>query len=384
MTPEDHLLNERLAKLFSERHYTEKVFKQPEGQLKHPYLVPDGPYHELYDWDAYFMGVALSYKDPTLLAGSVKNFLDNVSHDGYTPRTIGPSNFLYLPEMSKPFLAQAALLVSSQNKDVAWLKDYYPKLAGTIRFWETSRMAPNGLFRWFNAFESGVDNNPAVNSVPAETTEGVDLQCYIYREYLAMSIIAERLGSLEDARSYALKAKNLRERIQKILWSDRDGMYLNFDLTTNALVRVRTWTNFLPMWARIATKEEADIMVRRYLTDPKEFKSSFGVRTLSLKEPLYDAKAGYWRGPVWVVSDFLIMHGFLNYGYTSEAKDLARKTVKRLIDDIDSSGDMNECYNPETGLPVANGHFLSWNLLAEHMLQEAATGFDPTAFPERK
>jgi hypothetical protein len=44
---------------------------------------------------------------------------------------------------------------------------------------------------------------------------------------------------------------------------------------------------------------------------------------------------------------------------------------------------MNENYNPETGHPDASGHFVSWNLLAEHMKAEALSGADPTAIPHR-
>jgi hypothetical protein len=44
---------------------------------------------------------------------------------------------------------------------------------------------------------------------------------------------------------------------------------------------------------------------------------------------------------------------------------------------------MNENYNPETGEPDAAGHFVSWNLLAEHMKEEAESGADPTAILDR-
>ncbi len=39
---------------------------------------------------------------------------------------------------------------------------------------------------------------------------------------------------------------------------------------------------------------------------------------------------------------------------------------------------MNECYNPETGAPTAGGNFVSWDLLGEHMLDEALSHADPT------
>jgi putative isomerase len=107
------------------------------------------------------------------------------------------------------------------------------------------------------------------------------------------------------------------------------------------------------------------------------------VRTLSKDEKPYDPERGYWRGPVWVLSNYLIMHGLLHYGRKAEAAELADKTQSLLIADFQKTGGMNENYNPETGFPDASGHFVSWNLLAEHMREEAASGSDPTAIPER-
>ena len=36
-----------------------QTFREPSGALKFPYLVPAGPYDESWDWDSFFMGVAL-------------------------------------------------------------------------------------------------------------------------------------------------------------------------------------------------------------------------------------------------------------------------------------------------------------------------------------
>jgi len=116
---------------------------------------------------------------------------------------------------------------------------------------------------------------------------------------------------------------------------------------------------------------------------PAQFWSPHGVRTLSKTEKLYDPRAGYWRGPVWVLSNYMMMHGLLNYGRKTEAVELAEKTERLLVSDFRKTGGMNENYNPETGAPDASGHFVSWNLLAEHMTEEAASGSDPTAIPVR-
>jgi putative isomerase len=373
-----------IARLFKEHALKQNIVKPAKGLLKHQYLVPSGPYFQLFDWDMYFMGVALSYDQvgrPVM--DSVKDFLEfvdsNANDEGYTPREIAPDALWALPEMCKPFLAQAAMRASLTLGDAGWLKPYFTKLEHTAAFWENTRRSPDGLFRWYNGVESGVDNNPAVSDRPAVVTEGVDLQCYIYREYLALSILAGKLGEQQKAAAYRQKAADLKALVQHKMWSEADGMFLNIDSQTGQFVRIKTWTNFVPLWAGMATPAEAKLTVDRHLLNPREFWSPYGIRTLAPGEPLYNPKSGYWRGPIWVISNYLLMHGLMNYGYQKEAQQLAEETVHLLIHDLEASGGMNECYNPENGQPTAGGHFLSWDLLGEHMIQEARTDSDPTA-----
>ncbi len=124
-------------------------------------------------------------------------------------------------------------------------------------------------------------------------------------------------------------------------------------------------------------------MVREHVLNPREFRATNGIRTLAPQEPLYDPQSGYWRGPVWVISNYLLMHGLMNYGFNGPAVSLARTTVNLLVRDLKTTGGMNENYSPDTGVPTAGGHFVSWNLLVEHMIEEAQSGNDPTALTEQ-
>lgn len=376
-----------ITQLFQRNHVKRGIIKPPKGLLKHPYLVPQGPYFQLFDWDMYFMGVALSYDDVGRpVADSVKDFLEFVDEHantrGYTPREIAPGAAWALPEMCKPFLAQAAWRASETMGGAEWARPYYTKLAHTLNFWEETRQSPDGLFRWFNGVESGVDNNPAVSDSPANVTEGVDLACYLYREYLAMELLAERLGKNDDAAHYGTQAADLKSRIQQKMWSEQDGMFFNIDARTGQFVRIKTWTNFLPLWAEVASRSQAERMIHEHLLNPQEFWSPNGIGTLAKQEPLYDPKAGYWRGPVWIISNYLLMHGLMDYGFYEPAETLARETVNLLVRDLKTTGGMNENYNPDAGTPAAAGKFVSWNLLGEHMYEEAKSKTDPTALTE--
>ncbi len=145
------------------------------------------------------MGVALSYDNRgKSLAGSLKDCLhftgSNWAYRGYTPREVDGHNMWALPEMCNPFLAQMGLRESLTLRSAAWLKPYYPRLADTLWYWRHARRSPDELFTWFDGVESGLDDSAAVVSVPADRTEGVDLACYIYREYIAMADLDRLLG----------------------------------------------------------------------------------------------------------------------------------------------------------------------------------------------
>jgi hypothetical protein len=359
------------------------VVKPAKGILLHPFLVPAGPYTQLFDWDMYFMGIALSYDkvgDP--VATSVEDFLefvDKYSNDsGYTSRQIAFDSLQALPEMCKPFMAQAAVRASQTTGSYQWTSPWWNRLADMMNYWENARRASDGLFIWFNGVESGTDNSTAVSSNPALVTEGVDLQVYIYREYLALAKIASKLGKNSEVTKYQKKASDLKDLINSKMWSQTDGIYYNLDSRTGLPVKIKSWQSFTPLWAKIPSPDQAKQMIETHLLSEEEFWAPNGVRTLAKTDAAYDPNGGYWRGPVWVVSNYLTMHGLMNYGYQTQAQDLAQKTVDLLVEDFTQTGGMNECYNPETGAPTASGNFVSWDLTAEHMLQEAQSGSDPT------
>jgi putative isomerase len=378
----------RFRELLLAQGGTQAVIKPPSGLLKYDYIVPSGPFHQLFDWDAYFMGVALSYEQKgRYLASSVRNFLEYTGapvsgKSGYVPRTIAPEGFWSLPEMCKPFLAQMTYLASESMRNYWWVKDYYERLARSLYFWENSRRTPDGLFVWFNGDESGVDNTPAVSWEPALVSEGVDLACYMVREYRAMARIAHALEKPDDEKRYRQQANDLARLVNEKMWSEADAMYFNIDRRTGEHVKVKAWVSFVPLWAGIAPPERAKATIERHLLEPKEFWGPFGLRTLAPEEPKYTPSKGYWRGPTWVVSSYMMTHGLARYGYKDQAIEEATRVVRLLVRDLEETGGMNENYDPDTGRPAAGTNFLSWNLLAAHWLEELRTGRDPIALDE--
>ena len=107
--------------------------------------------------------------------------------------------------------------------------------------------------------------------------------------------------------------------------------------------------SFVPLWAGIAPPERAKATIERHLLNPQEFWGPFGLRTLTPDEPKYTPAKGYWKGPTWVVSSYMMSHGLLRYGYRDRAIEEAKRVTALLVRDLEETGGMNENYNPDTG-----------------------------------
>ena len=103
--------------------YAYALIKKPgKGALRHDYLVPAGPYTEQWDWDAFFMGVALTSEKPQnayLLKNWALNCLENAQPDGKVPGCITPQGADPRLHHMKPLLAQGVLLACVNLNDMA-------------------------------------------------------------------------------------------------------------------------------------------------------------------------------------------------------------------------------------------------------------------------
>lgn len=114
-------------------------------------------------------------------------------------------------------------------------------------------------------------------------------------------------------------------------------------------------------------------MVKEHYLGPRTFHAPYGVRTLSKMEKIYaiikSGNPSCWLGPIWGISNYMVFDGLCKYGYDTEAKDLAEKTITMLGRDIEGCGEMHEYYHPETGEGVNNPGFQNWNFLSLNMLE---------------
>ena len=398
-------LNEQLQAFIKDNW--KSSFNEPTGILKHKFLDPAANYRgQLWDWDSYFCGLALIdvYEETAeYVKGCVLNFTDHVAPDGSIPymMRVSPANHLSYATPKhdikgrandsdlntiKPLLAQMTVLACSKFEDNEWIKEIYGILQKHIEHWETTQKAENGLFVWRSYRGSGTDNHPAIYGRPLNSCAGVELNCFMYKEYLAMAEIASMCNDAELENKYKNSAEELAKAINLHMWDEIDGLYYHLDVlsqkpklalqdvTWDVPLKFRTWTCFLPMWAGIAPKDRAERMVKEHLTNLNEFWSDYGLRTLAKNEKMYSttemSNPSNWQGPIWIVSTYLMFNGLIKYGYDKIATEVASNLLTNLIRDIDECGMLHEYYNPETGKSTIGLGFMNWNALAGLMVPE--------------
>lgn len=394
------------------------IKRKAQGALKYDYLVPGGVYEEQWDWDAFFMGVALTSEIPSeaiYLRNWALNYILNAHSDGKVAGCITKDGDDPRLNHMKPFLAQGAYIASKNLNDFSWLKTNWKTMKKIVTYrekhlWDKKR----GLAMWFDSMESGADNNVAghraeslkgmekelgtsydalrkerggfinedIKDYPKGSIAFPDVNSYTYLEYKAMSLMAKQIGKKKDAEVFAEKAKQMKKNIEKYLWNEEDETYYSLNTKTGEQIKHISFSSFHPMFAGITSQKQADAMISRYLMNPKHMLSKYGARTLSKADTHYNnvnmlKPHSNWQGPVWPIANNIYMFGLINYGHQEEAIELAKRISKLVLSDIDKSGGMHENYDAETGEPLAAPNFVSWNVLVVTMIENAVEMRNP-------
>lgn len=379
----------------------------PVGNFLHPSIVvtkKNSYPGQLWDWGNWVNNIAvrqIATEQGTadkLFAhekGSVMNFLNAQRADGSIDIVIASNpKFDLTPIMPhrnvhKPVLAQHVAFISKYTLDVAWLKEIYPSLERFVSFYENNAKHESGLYYFFDDFAIGVDNDPSTFYRPENSSASIFLNSLMYMELGAMAYLAGLIGNEEKQAYYNAKRAELKTAINLHCYDEKDGMYYSCDINlrpidNNVLLhsgaprhystliqRLGCWSSFLPLWAGIPTQEQAERMVRENLLDERAFWGKYGVRSLSKYEKMYrivgTGNPSSWQGGVWILSNYFVFKGLVRYGYKTEGKTLAKKTVALLNKDFLENGAFHEYYHPETGEGVFNKGFSSWNTLIANM-----------------
>ncbi|TPE44045.1 amylo-alpha-1,6-glucosidase [Pontibacter mangrovi] len=358
---------EKTALYWSANNMMRQVFYPAEGKSDYNYYVFSreptwGWGHGGQVFHESITMLAYAYIDPVSAMNSQRVYLQRQYPNGYINYRTGS----YLDEIIKhngqltssaPWYSWLNWEVYKITQDEAFLKEMYGSSKKFFEFYVSNRDSDkDGLCEWGGEaiLESVRDALVAVwDEVGYPTNfESLDLNCMLVMEAKSLEAMARKLGLEEEANRWKADHERRAALINKTFWDEENGFYYNVDKNThrftfkeeNDLKRDEI-IGFLPLWAGIADKQQAERLVSK-LTDPEQFWRPYGVPSLSAKDPYYNAK-GYWNGPVWVEWDYLIMRGLMDYGYKQEARELVDRVAAGMTEVLKKDHNLWEFYSPD-------------------------------------
>nr|WP_299387868.1 trehalase family glycosidase [Allomuricauda sp.] len=360
----------------------------PAGELRYQGLFPSYHYewfHGFWSWDSWKHAVGLADYAPQLAKDQVRAMFYFQKENGfivdcvYRDTTIEPHNYR---DTKPPLAAWAVAKIVRKHSDTAFVREMYPKLKKYHKWWYADRdHDQDGLCEYGATdgtliaakWESGMDNairfddsKIVQNSSSAYSLdqESVDLNAYLYAEKAFLAELAGILQLQEEVQDWEQQAFNLKQRIQEQFFDPNGGWFYDTNLEGNTFINGAGSEGWIPLWAKVATQEQAEA-IKIKMMDPTKFFVKVPFQTMSADHPKFDPMNGYWRGPNWLDQAYFGIKGLRNYGYGQEADRATARLLNGGEGILELGAPIHENYHPLTGKGLYAKNF-SWS--AAHLI----------------
>ena len=355
-------------------------WRTPAGDIFHGCSFPSytGFIGGCWSWDAWQIASGNVYYNPEGAKSEMLSLFDYQAENGMVPDFIGYNKARNNWRDSKPPVASwGAMNVYKVTGDKAFLDEIFDKLYKFHQWWYAERDHDhNGICEYGStdgtliaaAWESGMDNGVRFDDTRmlknemekawSMDQENICLNSFLYVDKLTLSEMASILGKQELSEQLAKEAEVIKLYVQTKMYDSESGFFYDIRLNDRTPVKVMGAEGWLPLWAGIATPEQAE-SVKNIMMDEKHFNSYLPLGTLDVSHPALRPTFGYWRGPVWFNQVYFGITGLKRYGYVEEADLLTRKFMAHA-QGLMTDGPIHENYNPLTG-EVLNAPNFGWS-----------------------
>ncbi len=368
--------------------------------LPRPYVVPGGRFNEMYGWDSYFIQVGLLRDGETALAKDmIDNFVYEVEHYG---KVLNANRAYYLTRSQPPFLGEMILGVYRKTRDRRWLESTVPALEKTYQLWmsEPHLTKETNLSRYYDfgegpapeviaderdaqgrthydrvkeyyrtheitdydvskfydkakdeltplfykadrsMRESGFDPSNRYGPFSADiiSYNPVCLNSLLYRLETGAAEIMQTIGRATDAAQWLKRADTRRAQINRLMWDDKDGLYYDYNFAEKRVRRYPFVTTFYPLWAGVATREQA----ARVVANLPLFERAGGLLTSTT------VSGSQWDAPFgWGNLQMLAVEGLRRYGYNKEADRVSANFLSMVLKEFIAHNTIVEKYDVE-------------------------------------
>jgi alpha,alpha-trehalase len=165
----------------------------------------------------------------------------------------------------------------------------------------------------------------------------VDLNCLLYKQEKLLAQYHEMLGNEASSIVYVKYAATRKSAIQRYMWSEHDGFYMDYDLDKKSKSSVKSLASVLPLFVELADSNQAE-QISEVIEN--EFLQQGGLVTTVIES------GQQWDSPNgWAPLHWFAVQGLIKY----EKQCLAQTIKNRWLNTVESyfqqTGKIMEKYN---------------------------------------
>ncbi len=186
--------------------------------------------------------------------------------------------------------------------------------------------------------ESGFDISFRFEPYGAATHHFVPvcLNSLLYKTEKDLEEISQLLGKSAEAAQWKQRAEDRKQKINKYLWDDQRGLFVDYDLRTGTKSTYQYVTTFYPLWAGLASPQQAQALARNV----KLFDQPGGLVTSTTDS------GGQWDYPYgWAPLESLAVDGLRRNGYAADADRISYNFLSTVAENFRREGTVREKYN---------------------------------------
>jgi len=190
--------------------------------------------------------------------------------------------------------------------------------------------------------ESGFDTSDRFGAYGAATHHyaPVCLNSLLYKTETDLEQVSELLSKHSEAKIWHERAESRKQNMQTYFWDAERGFFFDYDFTEGKRSTYRFLTTYYPLWAGLATPEQAKAVVKNLPT----FEYPGGL-AMSRED-----SGGQWDYPNgWAPVQMLAIQGIRRYGFNDDADRLSSKFLSTVFENFTRDGTIREKYNVVTG-----------------------------------
>ena len=203
--------------------------------------------------------------------------------------------------------------------------------------------------------ESGHDTSWRLDNVCADlNTVGLNALLYKYETDFAYLIAKYFEGGLEHENGntytegyWKKRAEKRKELMNEFMWDEEKGGFYDYNIITSARTDFESATNYVPLWAGLATEDQAAKMLERLQATLVEHCGIASTSRLSVEKYATNKVQRQWDYPNgWAPHQMMIWKGLWDYGYEAEARELAYRWLWMITRNaVDYNGTIPEKYD---------------------------------------